>query len=58
MANLVSSATGPELSLPSDGRVRESDLIVNARVAVDPAELEREVHRVVREVCAGGGRRA
>ena len=28
---------------------------MNARVAVDPADLEREVHRVVREVCGALG---
>ena len=55
VANLVSSATGAELSLPSNSRAREADLIVNARVAVDPAELEREVRRVVGDVCRGAG---
>jgi hypothetical protein len=52
VANLVSSGTGPELSLPSNVEAREADLIVNARVATDPALLEREVHRVLQEVCA------
>jgi Ni2+-binding GTPase involved in maturation of urease and hydrogenase len=51
VANLVSSATGTELSLQSKAKAREIDLIVNARVAVDPADLERQVHRVVRHVC-------
>jgi Ni2+-binding GTPase involved in maturation of urease and hydrogenase len=55
VANLVSSANGTELSLPSNIRTREADLIVNARVAVDPADLEREVHRVVREVGTRNG---
>ena len=41
VANLVSSATQPELSLPSRSRVTEADLIVNARVAADPAETGR-----------------
>lgn len=50
VANLVSSASGTELSLPSNVRAREADLVVNARVAVDPAALEREVRRVVGEV--------
>lgn len=58
VANLVSSATGTELSLPSNANAREAELVVNARVAVDPAALEREVQRVVREVCAGLGVRA
>ncbi len=47
VANLVSSRTPPELSLPSRCRVLEVDLIVNARVALDPALLEQEVRRVV-----------
>src|SRR5262245_31260714 len=47
VANLVSSAEKPELSLPSGGRVRGADLIVNARVAVDPGRLQDEVVRVV-----------
>lgn len=50
VANLVSSMTGSELSLPSNMRASEVDLIVNARVAVDPTDLEREVQRVVQEV--------
>jgi len=55
VANLVSSTTGTELSLPSGIRAREADLVVNARVALDPADLEREVHRVVRDVCRDAG---
>lgn len=43
VANLVSSDSPAELSLPSHSRVREVDLIVNARVAADPAILERLV---------------
>jgi G3E family GTPase len=52
VANLVSSATRPELSLPSHSRVLEADLIVNARVALDPAVLQQEVEQVLRAVCA------
>jgi G3E family GTPase len=51
VANLVSSNSGPELSLPSHGQVREADLIVNARVAVDPDQLEQEVRRTVEKAC-------
>ncbi len=58
VANLVSSASVPELSLPSRARVRSLELIVNARVAVDPAVLEALVRRIVPEVCAGRGARA
>jgi hypothetical protein len=51
VANLVSSATRPELSLPSRAQVREADLIVNARVAVDPDRLAQEVRRTVEQAC-------
>jgi len=55
VANLVSSSTGPELSLPSHAEAREADLIVNARVATDPDALEREVRRAVQEVADRAG---
>lgn len=51
VANLVSSGTQPELSMPSRMKVKEVDLIVNARVALDPALLETEVREVVTAVC-------
>lgn len=40
VANLVSSFTQPELSLPSNSMVSEANIVVNARVAMDPVELE------------------
>jgi G3E family GTPase len=52
VANLVSSHTQPELSLPSNCRVNEANVIVNARVALDPALLQEEVERTLREICA------
>lgn len=55
VANLVSGISGTELSLPSNTRAREADVIVNARVAVDPVVLEEEVRRVIQEVCAMNG---
>ena len=36
VANLVSSKTKPELSLPSKAKETSADVIVNARVAMDP----------------------
>jgi hypothetical protein len=51
VANLVSSASEPELSLPARGKVTEAEVIVNARVAADPAALEEQVRRVLPEVC-------
>jgi G3E family GTPase len=58
VANLVSSCTEPELSLPSHGRVREADVIVNARVALDPEVLESHVHQAVEAVCQARQARA
>jgi G3E family GTPase len=51
VANLVSSATQPELSLPSRGQVIQAELIVNARVAADPTVLEKQVREAVAAVC-------
>lgn len=51
VANLVSSANDPELSLPSRGQVTEAEVIVNARVAADPALLEKQVRQLLPEVC-------
>jgi hypothetical protein len=53
VANLVASTSPPELSLPSRANVREMDLIVNARVACDPADLEQLVRGVVSSACEG-----
>ncbi|MFQ5732080.1 MAG: GTP-binding protein [Planctomycetaceae bacterium] len=52
VANLISGDTPPELSLPSNCEVRDIDLIVNARVACDPAVLKRHVEDVVTASCA------
>jgi len=49
VANLVSSWTPAELSLPSNCRVREANVIVNARVALDPALLEQHVRTVLQQ---------
>jgi len=51
VANLVSSAAAPELSLPSRGKVAEAEVIVNARVAADPAVLETQVRQALAAVC-------
>lgn len=51
VANLVSSHNLPELSLPAHGTVKELDLIVNARVALDPEVLAEQVRRTVTAAC-------
>ncbi len=55
VGNVVSSETAPKLSLPSGLHPREADLIVNARVAMDPVVLEAKVKRVVATECAKVG---
>jgi G3E family GTPase len=50
VANLVSNGTEPELSLASQWRVQEADVIVNARVAADPAQIEELVRQTMDEV--------
>ena len=57
VANLVATGLAPELSLPSKAKVRELDLVVNARVAIDPARLEAIVREVVPAVCKSRGAR-
>ncbi len=55
VANLVSSGGQPELSMPARMSVGEVNLIVNARVAMDPEQLEAEVRQVVQEIAAAYG---
>jgi len=51
VANLISSDTPPVLSLPSHCKAKEADLVVNARVAVDPVILEQFVRDAVYSAC-------
>lgn len=51
VANLVSNATGPELSLASAVQTRHANVVVNARVATDPKELEKIVREELANVC-------
>lgn len=55
VANLVSTDETPELSLPSRSETREAEVIVNARVALDPAMLESQVRKSVEKVCGARG---
>jgi G3E family GTPase len=55
VANLVSSTTQPELSLASGCQVTEADIIVNARVAMDPAVLQDRVRTTLEKVCGARG---
>jgi Ni2+-binding GTPase involved in maturation of urease and hydrogenase len=55
VANLVSSRSQPELSLPSNCQIRGANLIVNARVALDPEQLATEVRAAVEAACSSFG---
>lgn len=55
VANLVSSHSPVELSLASRDRVRQAELVVNARVAVDPDVLERQTRAALSAACAARG---
>lgn len=52
VANVVSGDSPAKLSLASGSTPREADLIVNARVAIDPDTLDAEVKRIVSDECA------
>jgi G3E family GTPase len=51
VANLVSSDTPAVLSAAANFHTREADVIVNARVAVDPQVLAEHVEAAVRTAC-------
>ncbi len=55
VANLVSSFSPPELSLPSRAQIKEAQLVVNARVATAPETLTEHVERAVEAACAARG---
>lgn len=51
VANLVSREAVAELSLPSRARVCSAQVVVNARVAIDPEVLQDAVTQVVEGAC-------
>jgi Ni2+-binding GTPase involved in maturation of urease and hydrogenase len=55
VANLIGSDSLPELSLPSRAEVSGAELIVNARVALDPVQIEQEVRQAVTAACQERG---
>jgi len=58
VANLVSSESEPELSLPSRCSTSEANLVVNARVALDPETLSQQVKTAVESACRALGAEA
>lgn len=55
VVNLVSSGNETELSLASEIKTKSADLLVNARVAASPKELEAAVNSVAEEIAASEG---
>jgi hypothetical protein len=55
VANVVSNQTGPELSLASGTITTTANVVVNARVAIDPAELETMVREELSTAAAAIG---
>ena len=55
VANLVSRESQPELSLASGCQTEQADLVINARVACDPENLEKLVRSHVSEICRRAG---
>jgi hypothetical protein len=55
VANLVSSDTPATVSLASHCKPKKAHVIVNARVAMDPMELETVVKTVASDVALGIG---
>jgi len=52
VANLIDRDTPPELSLPSNCQAKVADVVINARVAIDPRRLEEHVVHEVESVAA------
>lgn len=52
VVNLTSRDASPELSLPSQASAPRAELVVNARVAVDPDTLRQHVHAAIEAAAA------
>lgn len=50
IANLISNETGPELSMASECKTKSANLIVNARVAIDPETLQQLVEDTINAI--------
>ena len=51
VANLVSSDTPAQLSLPADCQTKTADLVINARVATAPELLKLHVEQAIAKAC-------
>ncbi len=55
VANLTSSQSPAELSLASQCHTAAADVVVNARVAIDPETLQNLVQQAVEQACRSAG---
>jgi len=51
-ANSISNETEPILSMPSNYNPVRAELVINARVAINPEQLSELVQRIIGSVCA------
>lgn len=58
VANLISSDEAPMLSVASDSETASAEVVVNARVAIDPARLRELFEATVQETAEKHGMRA
>jgi Ni2+-binding GTPase involved in maturation of urease and hydrogenase len=58
VANLITSDAPAELSLASGCTTRSAEIVVNARVAIAPEELQTQVENAVMEACKRSGAQA
>lgn len=55
VANLVSNENDPQLSLPSDCQTKNANVVVNARVAIDPEALTELTRKAIQSVAVSSG---
>ena len=51
VANIVSSSSAPKLSIGSSASLNAADLVINARVAIEPDMLTESIRRTLQIVC-------
>lgn len=55
VANMVSSSSVPKLSIGCGANIKTADLVINARVAVDPESLTEAIKTTLHSVCVKFG---
>lgn len=54
VVNLISSDSKPTLSVASNSELTRTELVINARIAIDPAQLKEVVQSSLEQVCSEG----